>query len=303
MYIRKHTLFSTMHPVVLLAYTWGALVFAMLLKHPLFVGTSFIIAVLCNGFYYGARSTGKAFLAILPVMMLIAGVNVLTNHRGMEILFQIGHTPYTEESFAFGMISALMLGAVMLWFRCYTAIVSNEKFLYLFGKKFPTTALLLSMIMKLFPETGYKIRCIQNAQKDIGEEKKLKKAMRQISCLLEWSMEDAIETADSMKARGYETCRRTSYEQYRYSAFDYGMLAVYAGIFLLMVIGIMDGTTEFQYFPTFSANELPGERQRITGSLYAAFLLSPMLVELWDGINQMVRNRRKDARYECNNGR
>ena len=88
-------------------------------------------------------------------------------------------------------------------------MLSNQKFLYLFGRRFQTAALLLSMILKLFPETQYKITQIRMAQDDSAFQEKealkvrLKKSMRQISCLLEWSMEDSIETADSMKARGY----------------------------------------------------------------------------------------------------
>lgn len=291
MYIRKHTLFSTLHPAVLFTYIAGALGLGMVANHPVLVGISFAMAIICNGFYYGMRSVGKALLTILPIMGVIALLNVLTNHRGMVLLFQIGHTPYTVESLAYGITSAMMLGAVMLWFRCYTAIITNEKFLYLFGKTFPGTALLLSMIMKLFPETKYKIRCIQNAQKDIGEKGKLRKAMRQISCLLEWSMEDSIETADSMKARGYGEGRRTSYERYYFSGGDLGMLVIYIGILLLMVVHIVDGTMKFKYFPTFSVNQNWGIRQWILVGVYSIFLLSPILIEIWDNVCQRIRER------------
>lgn len=151
MYIRKYTLFSTMHPAVLLVYAWGALILAMVSNHLLLASISLVMAVFCNGFYYGGKNAGKALLKIIPFLFVIAALNLLTNHRGMTILFQIGHTPYTFESLMYGVSNALMLGAVMLWFRCYTAIITNEKFLYLFGKTFSGTALLLSMIMKLFP--------------------------------------------------------------------------------------------------------------------------------------------------------
>lgn len=67
-----------------------------------------------------------------------------------------------------------MLGTVLIWFRCFNAILSNDKFLYLFGKKLPGTALLLSMILKLFPETKYKMHCIQMAEghAGLGEKRK-----------------------------------------------------------------------------------------------------------------------------------
>ena len=40
-------------------------------------------------------------------------------------------------------------------------------------------------------------------------------AMRNLSVLLTMSMESAVETADSMKARGYGTTRRTTFHLFR----------------------------------------------------------------------------------------
>lgn len=294
MHIREHTLFSTLHPAALLCYIVGALVLSMVSAHPLMVLVSFLAAVGCNGFFYGWRSTGKMLACLIPVAALIAGMNFFTNHRGLTILFQIGHTPYTLESLCYGANSALMLGAVLAWFRCYTAIISNGKFLYLFGRKFPGTSLLLSMILKLFPETRYKIRCIQNAQQDMGNRGKLRKAMRQISCLLEWSMEDAIETADSMRARGYGERERTSYETYTFAVSDGAALALFLAAAGILAVQTLSGKLSFAFYPTFSGSGVPGGREWGCAALYLVWLLAPLWMELWDRMNQYVRLRRNN---------
>lgn len=292
MVIRNNTICSTLHPIVSFVYIASILILSMLLNHPTFTAVSFCTSVCCNVFFYGWRKTGKSILFLLPLLLLVAGLNLFTNHRGMHLLFQIGHTPYTLESLLYGCTNGMMLGSVLLWFRCYNALISNEKFLYLFGKTFPTTALLLSMILKLFPETKYKIRSIRYVQKDNGEEKKLKKLLRQISCLLEWSMEDSIETADAMKARAYGTKKRTSYASYSFGCGDAVMLGLYIMILMLLLFQAIRGELQFSFFPAVSFERVFGFQQLLTSIFYSIYLLSPIWLEGMDAVRQYIRARK-----------
>lgn len=165
-------------------------------------------------------------------------------------------------------------------------MLSNQKFLYLFGRRFQTAALLLSMILKLFPETQYKITQIRMAQDDSAFQEKealkvrLKKGMCQISCLLEWSMEDSIETADSMKARGYGSGRRGQYERYHFTSYDLGALAVMLCLSGTVIMGMVLGKITFSYYPTFTWNQEMLVWNVLICFCEAGFLLMPCWMEL-----------------------
>lgn len=55
--------------------------------------------------------------------------------------------------------------------------------------------------------------------------------MKRLEVLLTWSLEEGLQTADSMKARGYGTGRRSSYSPYRWRPKDG------AALFFLLIAG------------------------------------------------------------------
>lgn len=286
MYIRPYTLFSTVHPVLLLIYALGAPVVTMCGRNPVFQITAFVCAVCVNCFYLGLKGTRQGMRGILFIFLLVMVFNIILNPMGVTTLFYIGERRVTLESFAYGFSNGLMLTTVVLWFRSFTAVLPNDKFLYLFGKRFQKTGLLLSMIMKLFPETRYKIHCIQFADDTLGYEEtmslkeKLRRSMRQISVLLEWSMEDGIETADSMKARGYGDGVRSSYEEYSMTIYD-NITFVCLIITLAAAIGtVIIQNQEFTYYPTL-AWKIENPIASAVGIIcQGIFFLTPLWMEL-----------------------
>lgn len=68
--------------------------------------------------------------------------------------------------------------------------------------------------------------------------------------MLTWSLENAIETADSMKSRGYGLPGRTAFSIYRFDSRDKAVLAwlVYCGFFLCC--GAAAGGFAWRYYPT-----------------------------------------------------
>ena len=55
---------------------------------------------------------------------------------------------------------------------------------------------------------------------------KLTSGMRTLSALTDWALEGSIVTGDSMRARGYGTAKRTSFQIYRMKALDWTLLTV-----------------------------------------------------------------------------
>ena len=286
-YIRPFTLFSTLHPVLLLIYAVGAPVLAMFGKNPVVLLIIFSCALIVHAFYLGGKATWEGMKGITFIIIFIMVFNMFTNAMGVTELFKIGSKLFTLESMGYGFANGLMLGTVVLWFRCFTALVPNDKFLYLFGRRFPTSALLLSMILKLFPDTKYKIRCIQFAQSTAGMKEKeplklkLQRSMRQMSGLMEWSMEDGIETADSMKARGYGAGRRGCYEKFHFNRYDAGMLIYMIATYTGSVLAVVMQNQRFQYYPVMSWEK--GQGAVLAGNVVflIMFLLTPVWMEIF----------------------
>ncbi len=55
---------------------------------------------------------------------------------------------------------------------------------------------------------------------------KLNSGMRTLSALTDWALEGSVVTGDSMRARGYGTAKRTSFQIYRMKALDWILIAV-----------------------------------------------------------------------------
>lgn len=282
---KKYTVFELYHPGLLLVYALMSPIFAMLTSHPFYIFINVCMCLFIHGFYFGAVQTGKSAAVMSICIFTVALFNFCFNTRGMHILFRIGQHPFTLESLLYGLASGGMLAAVILWFQCFNKIVSNEKFLYLFGKRLPGTALLLSMILKLFPDTRYRMKCIRYADKEtVGRDAvpilhRVRKGLRQLSVLLEWTMEDSIEKADSMKARGYGEGARSCWQRYTWSRGDTALGIVMIAAIAVSLAGIISYNAELRWYPVIETGGRGGFLA-VSGICYAGFLVLPLLVEM-----------------------
>ena len=82
---------------------------------------------------------------------------------------------------------------------------------------------------------------------------RVRNAATVFSSMVTWSMENAIETADSMRARGYGLPGRTAFSIYRFDARDRAALAWIGFCGAYVVSGWIAGGTYFRYYPTVRA--------------------------------------------------
>ena len=102
--------------------------------------------------------------------------------------------------------------------------------------------------------------------------------MRILSALTDWALEGSIVTADSMRARGYGSTRRTSFQIYRFTSRD----VVLIGLMAMLLLGTLAyGGTSASYTP-----ELLIDRPTWGLACYAAFLLIPIVLH---GIEEIQR--------------
>lgn len=233
--------FATYHPIINFGFFCGVIGIGIFLLHPVFLAVG-MAASLVYALMLGGKGTLKFFVCfLLPMMLLVMIINPLINHQGMTILFYLKHNYITLEAIVYGIVTGFMLASVLLWFSCYNKIMTSDKFVYLFGRVIPAISLIFSMVMRFVPNYKMQIKKISDAQKCIGRDvsngsvkEKAHHGVKIISVMFTWALENAIDTADSMRSRGYGIKDRTTFSIYRFDRRD-----TVAGIFLLAMVGIV----------------------------------------------------------------
>ncbi len=276
--------FAASHPVVNLCYFAAVIGVTMFSNHPAFLGLSFLTALLYSILLSGWRSLRTSLLLLLPAVLLMTLFNLLTVHNGVTVLFYLNGNRVTREALLYGLSAGFLLGAVMIWFRCFSVIVTGEKLIYLFGRPAPMLALTLSMILRYIPLLMDRFREIDAAQRCMGRSirrggliRRARQLGKELSILLSWSLEASIESADSMEARGYGLRRRTSFHLYRFTRSDALLLAGLLIPAAPALLAVCLGRTSIWYYPAIVMP--PPDAARLLGLIGfgLAALLPPAL--------------------------
>ena len=282
--------FSTFHPIVNFIYFAAVIIFSMFFMHPVFLGISLFSAVTYSIYLNGMRAVKFNLFAMLPMLVLVAVINPMVSHAGVTILLYINDNPLTLESILFGIAGTVMFISVIIWFSCYNAVMTSDKFIYLFGKMIPALSLILSMALRFVPKFKAQIKVISNAQKCIGRDvsngnilARARNGVKIISILITWALENAIETADSMRCRGYGLKGRTAFSNYRFDQRDKTVLCIILSLILLLFTGMLLGENTILYFPAIVIKHMtPFSFVLYIG--YAALLLLPIVINIMEDI-------------------
>mgnify|MGYP004699478747 CR=1 FL=1 len=252
--------FSGYHPAISLLYFALVIGLTMFLQHPVCLGISLVGALAYALYLKGKKAVRFNLVYMLPLLIVTALLNPAFSHQGVTILAYLpSGNPLTLESVLYGIHAAFLLIAVISWFSCFNVVMTSDKFVYLFGRVIPALSLVLSMSLRFVPRFAAQLRAITDAQKCIGRDvssggliRRAKHGIRILSILITWALENAIDTADSMKARGYGLPGRTAFSLYRFDRRDKGAL-----LFLVLcgggvLAGALAGKLRFVYMPALS---------------------------------------------------
>ena len=275
--------FQNLHPAVSMCYFVLVLGLTLGCMHPVTVALSLTGAAWFSIQLRGLRAFGRTMQFVGPMFLLIALANPLFNHRGVTMLFLLFNQWITLEAILYGLVSACSLCAVVLWFTCYQVVMTSDKFLYLFGQIAPATSLLITMTLRFIPQLQKSSREIRSAQQMLREEdtrlfQKIGTAMRNLSVLLTMSMENAVETADSMKARGYGTARRTTFHLFRFDGRDARTLGLILALACICITARAYGHGSMEFYPSMTPVVL-GPSSYTMFTLYGVLMLLPGLLE------------------------
>ena len=273
--------FKNYHPVVNFVYFAAVIGFSMFLLHPFCIVISLALGLALLGVLKGAGGILKSLVWIFAVMVFGAVSNGLFNHQGITIIVYLpGGNPLTLESIIYGMASGCMIGCIVCWFSCLNVIFTSEKVMYLFGRILPTFALIFSMTLRLTERFKRQLGDVSAVQKGIGTKtsesskiRKLKSAMTVFSVAMSGMMEDSLETANSMRARGYGLKGRTAFSIFKFEKRDAIMLLIIAALSIFIWVGAIVGTFEFECFPTVRIEKLTFDRLWVYGAYILLFAI------------------------------
>ena len=291
--MKNRDTFSGYHPIINFLYFALVLVFSMFFMHPVSLVISLACAIAYNIYLNGRKELRFHLLYMLPMMVMAAIVNPAFNHEGVTLLCYLPTgNPLTLESILYGIAAAMMLAAVITWFSCYNAVMTSDKFVYLFGRIIPALSLVLSMTLRFVPKFKAQFQMVSEAQRCVGRDtstgsvlQRLKNAVTILSIMVTWSLENAIETADSMKSRGYGLPGRTAFSIYRFDDRDRAALLWLGFCGFYIFAGWMAGGLAWRYYPT------------VKGAAITPLTVSFQLVYLALCLTPVVINKRSDRTW------
>lgn len=292
--------FKTYHPIVNFTYFVLVIGFSMFFMHPVCL----IVSLVC-GFTYSVLLKGKKAIRtnvvyMLPMMIIASLINPAFNHEGVTIIEYLPNgNPLTLESVLYGVAAATMIVSVICWFSCYNEVMTSDKFIYLFGRIIPSLSLILSMTLRFVPKFSAQLKVVTNAQKCMGRDvfegsiiQRAKHGLSILSIMTTWALENAIETADSMKARGYGHPGRTAFSIFTFDKRDKKVFIYITILGIYAFVGNLMGGMYFNYFPSIKGADFSIFGLSVFVS-YTMLCLCPVIIEVkearkWKAIKSKI---------------
>lgn len=282
---RQELRFQAQHPLVALAYYAG--IFTTLFLFDSLVYTAVILAWLlllaCRT--AGGRKALRLFAGAVLFGCVLLLINPLINSEGVHILFYLGERPVTLESVLYGVHNLLLVAALLLVFPSFNLLLDSERILFLFSGILRASALILSMAMRFIPLLTRRARELLQLHGQAGGSlpTRLRHMGRLLGTLLDWTMEDGMQSSRTLRARGYGGKGRTCYGAFRLTARDAAALAFLPAAMLLLVGLRFSGAGKWMYFPVFAPAGF-GVMQATGLALLCLFCGYPFWLEAGSGI-------------------
>jgi energy-coupling factor transport system permease protein len=108
---------------------------------------------------------------------------------------------------------------------------------------------------------------------------RVKHGLTILSIMITWALENAIETADSMRSRGYGLKGRTAFSIYRFDRRDGYMLGFIIVCGVYVAVGAASHGLYWQYYPRLRG-ELGGAYMLSLFIAYLALCSAPLILDL-----------------------
>lgn len=277
--------FACCHPAVNLMYFVSTIGITMFSTGPAFLAETLVFSWTYSILLNGKKAIKTNIIFTVPVLIIMTVINTFFTHNGATVLFYLNYGRITLEALLYGLAAAVLLSSVIVWFSCFNVIMSSDKLIYFFGKIAPVLGLTLSMIFRFIPLLKSRYKEISMGQRCMGRHQKgsylskLRQTAKEVSILISWSLEAAIETSDSMEARGYGLPGRTSFHLFKLTQTDKMLLAAMGLCGGIAAIGCALGKTSIYYYPAVVLTNWD-LMTVVTFIAYTALLMIPLMIDI-----------------------
>lgn len=212
----RHIAFDACHACVPAVLFAAILLLTMFAVQPALVAISLAGALAFSALARGGRATFLGLRWQLPMLALVCLANPLFSASGSTLLMRLGPVCIYAESLAYGAVMGALMVAVVVWFEGAAAVLTQDRLLSLGRGGSSSVALVVSMALQLMPQLLRRSRGVEaslSACSAAGPRPGLRERLtRESGQLMTWALEDSLERADAMRARGWESgALRTSY--------------------------------------------------------------------------------------------
>lgn len=253
----RSTAFDACHAAVPAMLFAGVAALSMLAVHPVLVTLSLSGALAFSLVARGAAATVRGLAWQLPLLVLVCLLNPFFSASGSTLLLKVGPRSVYLESLAYGATMGALLVATVLWFEDAAAVLTQDRLLALAGRRARSVPLVASMAAQLVPQMLGRARAVRAAARACTAAGPRPPARDELlhtsTMLLSWSLEDSLERADAMRARGWESgSPRTRYRPERFRARDAVAAAGIAALLALGAAGAWAACSSWEFYPRMS---------------------------------------------------
>lgn len=248
--------FPSYHPYTIFFYYICVGVLSMYFNHPVFLILGLIILIFINISHDKGKSLRKWTFPLIIMGSIFVILNPFLVSRGTNILFYFRGKQVTLEATMYGIVMSLALVSVIIIFVSFNLILNGNKFLFIFSKILPRTAFLIMLSIRFIPLVKGRLDEIMAVQRVRGItlsngtlKRRAENGMLMLKILLTWSLEEAVQTADSMKARGYGIGKKSSYIPYKIEKRDWTWIVTLFTLFVICIIGGILGYGKIHIYP------------------------------------------------------
>lgn len=278
--------FDSYHPIINFIYIMSVIVCTITFQHPVFLVIAYVAA-----FVWSVKLKGKKALIfnliLIPCILLYMMWYASYNHFGLTVLWynRIGNR-MTLEAFVYGFVRGTIAATVIMELSCVFATVTTDKIVYLLGRVSPNLSLFFSILLRFVPRMKAQSRKIDIARQGVGHGigqgnifQRVWHLLAVISITITWAMEHLIESAMSMKSRGYSLKKRTAFSIYRFDNRDRCFIIVMVFCIMVTYVGYAIGETMMYYDPELILHPMTGVSM-LFYVIYAILLFLPVTLQI-----------------------
>ncbi len=253
---RGELAFETCHPVVPAVYFAGVIGIGIFTLQPVFAAISVVgalcFAVCCTGWRRALRQLRWQ----LPMIALVCLANPLFSSSGLTVLITLGPVTVRLEALAYGLCMGASLVSMLQWVANAAHVLTEDRLLELSGTRLPVVTTMVSMAIQLVPQLRRRFGVVESARGACTSAQAPRKGghVHASTVLMAWAMEDSLERADSMRARGWELGgHRTGYRLEPLRGSDVAAAVAVGFLAFAAALAAYVAQAEWSFYPTMPA--------------------------------------------------